>query len=221
MWNRRIVPSGIAFLLATVTACSEIESPSQLKAGGNRVGEYKGYVAINRIIQTRFLEPGATSSSFAIGHYLGEYSSEIGGLSALLGGFSGEASSNDFRNGRPNSLNILLWQIALSNLAKDVAFSCRGSGAPQSLGGRYPYNPPFAARLKPLCSWPSPEVKQEATLLNLWQAVMGFDAPKEEYDAWRDYFLNPTSPFANASRDESIKAMFRSMLLSPYFLLEH
>lgn len=222
MWNRWIAAGVIALLMATVPACreSESESLSQLKAGGNRVGEYKGHVAINQIIQTRFLEPGVTSRSFAIGRYLDDYINESTSLSALLGRFSGEASTNEFRNGRPNSLNMLLWQIALSKLATEVALSCRDANAPQNLG-LYPYNASFAARLKPLCSWPSPEAKQEAKLLDLWQAVMGFDAPKQEFDAWRDYFLAPTSPFANASRDDSLKAMIRSMLLSPYFLLEH
>ncbi len=62
------------------------------------------------------------------------YSDAFEGLPVLLGGFSGEGLQNDFRNGTPNAMNILLWQIVLSKFAGDVATSCGTDNNPVSLG---------------------------------------------------------------------------------------
>lgn len=212
------------FFMGILTAgCSRSDQGSETKAGGNRVGEYRGYVAINQIIRTRFFESKDLSNSFFLGRYVGSYSDTFEGLPILLGGFSGEGLHNDFRNGTPNGMNILLWQIVLSKFADDVAASCGTDNNPVYLGYSYSfkYNSQLAARLKPLCTWPSATAKEEDNLLQLWLSVMSFDAPKEEYEAWRDFFLASTSPFANGSNKDVLKAMLRAMLLNPYFLLEH
>lgn len=210
------------FSMAPITTgCSRPDQASEVKSGGNRVGEYRGYVAINQIIRTRFFVSEDSSKSFSLGRYFGEYYESDSGLSTLLGGFSGEALNNDFRNGTPNAMNILLWQIAFSGFAGDVAAYCGTDYNPVYLGNSIKYNDPFAARLKSLCAWPAAEAKTEENLLKLWLAVMNFDAPREEFEAWRDFFLASNSPFANAPPKDAIKAMLRAMLLSPYFLLEH
>jgi hypothetical protein len=218
---RRVALSTFFLFVVLPIACSRVEQSSDVKFGGNRVGEYRGYVEINQTLRTRLLESGTASYWFSLGRYIGENSDRFDGLPVLLGGFSGEATNNDFRNGNPNAMNMLLWQIALSGLAGDVAGSCGTNNNPLKLGFAYKYNDQFAARLKKLCAWPAVEAKTEDNLLKLWLSVMSFDAPKQEYEAWRDFFLASSSPFANSPSKDAVKAMMRAMLLSPYFLLEH
>lgn len=75
--------------------CSRSDQASETKAGGNRVGEYRGYGAINQIIRTRFFESKDSSQSFFLGRYVDMYSDAFEGLPVLLGGFSGEGLQND------------------------------------------------------------------------------------------------------------------------------
>ena len=42
----------------------------------------------------------------------------------LLGTWSRSAPSTRFQNGSPNSVNMVIWHVALSGFAKSVAGSC-------------------------------------------------------------------------------------------------
>ena len=46
---------------------------------------------------------------------------------------------------------------------------------------------------------------------------MGFSAPREEYLAWRDFFLN--SSYRDKPAREAVPAMALSIMLNPHFLL--
>ncbi|MEI8025964.1 MAG: hypothetical protein WCI18_06425 [Pseudomonadota bacterium] len=202
-------------LLLSSSGCSRRKDSFEIKAAGNRVGEFKGILATNKIIATRLFKAGELQ--FALSQYLGSETSVM----ELLGIYSNVGPLNDFRNGTPNSLNMLLWNIALSGLSSDIAESC---GSPQIViegSLKIDYNPQFAERLGALCKGPALDFKNEESLLNFWWAVEGFDAPREEYLAWRDFFMSPQSPYAKAASKEVIHAMLKIMFLNPYFLLEN
>jgi hypothetical protein len=205
----------VSFSLLLLSAgCTRDSESSTIKVAGGRVGQFKGHDAINRILVARLFQ--GSSGDFGLSRYLSYQSS----LPPLMGGYSEIGLTNDFRNGTPNALNMLLWQIAFAGLSEDLANACISPTLmSEGIGGNR-FNDSFAGRLKALCSWPSPEVKNETNLLNLWWAVQGFDAPREEFVAWRDFFLNSESPFAQASSRETLIAMFKTMFLNPYFLLE-
>ncbi|MBI3556741.1 MAG: hypothetical protein HY074_10800 [Deltaproteobacteria bacterium] len=78
-------------------------------------GEFRGYTEVNRILKERV----ARANGFQLGKYLGESSAEPGsnGLLSLLGTYLGSDTDAAYRNGQPNSLNMLLWYLALSGLA--------------------------------------------------------------------------------------------------------
>ena len=49
---------------------------------------------------------------------------------------------------------------------------------------------------------------------------MSFDAPPEEFAAWKDYFLNEAE-YANAPASTALPAMTLAALFNPYFLLNN
>lgn len=211
-----------AFLsLFLCLACTSKNPSARTTSEGKPVGGYKGLIAINQILQLRLLTPDAAAPQFSITRYFGQPSGEPTGLAILLGAYGGEDAHRTFQNGTPSPMSMLLWQMILTSLAEDIARSCDQEGGPRSLGDIFPYNQNFITHLKPLCSWPSPAAKNDSHLLGLWLALMGYDAPREEYESWKEFFLSPESPFSSSSRTEAILAMARTIFLSPFFLLEH
>jgi hypothetical protein len=210
-----------------IVGCSQIsrkpkETTSHLNVGGNRVGQFSGIFSINQKLQTRLLESTQANQNFHAGIYLNpsrQY--RVEGLENLLGAFEGEGINQGFRNGNPNAMNMLLWQIIGFGFANDMAASCSNQMVPEYFNNRYKFKIDFAKRFNVMCRWPDPEVKNESTLLDFWLAFISYDAPKAEFDAWRDLFLDPASPFAQVSPDVAISAMVRTMFLNPYFILEH
>jgi hypothetical protein len=54
-------------------------------------------------------------------------------------------------------------------------------------------------------------------LLDFWLGVMGYNAPDEEFTAWRDMFLH--SSYQNRPAAETIEAMTLAITMNPHFLL--
>jgi hypothetical protein len=202
-------------VLSFDVGCSRVTETSDVKASGVPVGGYKGYAATQKIVATRLFDGARDSFSFI--PYLGNGIS----LLKLLGSFENLGSTSSFENSTPNAMNMLLWQIIFSGLSKDIAKSCGDSSIIIGENLKFNYNSNFANRLGALCTWPDAKAKSEANLLNLWLAVQGFDAPRQEFESWRNFFLSPDSPYANATYQEAIKAMLMTMFLTPDFLLEH
>ena len=198
-----------------LSGCSRGTQSSDVKASGNPVGGFKGYLATQKVLSTRLFS-GATDQ-FNFLPYLGYERS----LLELMGSFQTQGSTATFINGTPNAMNMLLWQIVFSGLSSDIASSCGRSSVEINHSAIVNYNPTFASHLGALCTWPDSNSKNEANLLNFWLSVQAFDAPREEYESWRDFFLKPDSPYAQATSKEAIKAMLMTMLMSPDFLLEH
>jgi hypothetical protein len=111
----------------------------------------------------------------------------------------------------PNSVNMLLWQMVLSGLADQLQANCDASG------GMF-LQPKFQAALAKICAWPEPAAQSKATMLEFWQALMSYDAPPEEFESWRNFFL--ASDYANRPAHEAVAAMALAVMYNPYFLLE-
>ncbi len=132
------------------------------------------------------------------------------GLDDLTGTWSAFGTEHTFRNGQPNAVNMVLLRLAFSRFAKSLAASC---ASPQLL-----LNEPFFDTLEALCTWPSAEARSEDVLIAFWLAMMGYNAPKSEYEIWRD-FVRDT--YTKRKPSEAIEAMTVALMLNPYFLLQN
>lgn len=181
--------------------------------------QFKGYVAINEVLTERIVKPGA---SFTLASYLDEYYYNAGifggggtSLLDLLGTFNGGTLDSSFHNGNPNVINMVLWHVAFSGLGRDLAALC-GSGGSSGFG-YLDVREDLTASLKPLCSWPAPAAKADDAMMGWWLALMSFDAPETEFEAWRDFFRGPD--FAQATAYDTIAAMSLAIFNNPHFLL--
>jgi hypothetical protein len=213
--------------LSTSCGPASTESPSSLFSGGIRKGQLKGYVVLNQIIHERLLQQVPHQPHFSLGSYVGIRGTQLRGLALLFGGFSGVGPANRYRNGIPNPLNTLLWDLVLTAFAKDCSKQCRLS--PDPLGADDDTNlPPFIlnevtkSTLMALCAWPNRGGPHgtESSMNQLWDLLMGPNDLDEEKTAWKDFFLKKDSPFANKGAEETVATMLRLILLNPYFILE-
>ena len=181
---------------------------------------FRGYSKINQIIHERV----AQDNGFELGQYLDKVAiaPQTGDLLSLLGTYDGADTNSTYRNGDPNSINMLLWYIVLDGLAVAIAGQCDGGTAAMVADGPVKplvLRPAFSAALRPLCAWPDASAKTDAVLFGFWSGLVGFDAPPEEFQAWKTYFLDQTqSDQTNASA--VIADMGLAALFNPYFLLE-
>ena len=182
---------------------------------GGQAAQFKGYTEANRLIKERIAD---STNGFELGKYLGEPVAEPSatGLLALLGTYIGSGTDAEFRNGDPNAMNLILWYIALSGFATDVASHCATTpnpGAPNLLAT-------FETALKPVCAWPADSAKTDAVPQALWLALMEFDAPETEYQAWKQYFVSDPV-LSQATAPKALSAMILAALYNPYFLLRN
>lgn len=178
-------------------------------AGTAEAGTYRGLVAVEKVLAERLLD-GDLAFSFT--PYFAKNASEraaAGNLFFLMGQYASRGG-NEFRNGTPNSISMLLWQMALRFTADETKHYCAGD---RSL----PFHPYFRATLDGVCRWPAREAKSEETLRGFWLAVMGADAPEEEYLAWREFALS--SSVAEKPALEAVPELFFAIVYNPYFLL--
>jgi hypothetical protein len=131
------------------------------------------------------------------------------GLDQLTGTWSTFGAEHTFQNGQPNAVNMVLLRLAFSRFADSVANSCK---TPQLI-----FNEPFFDTLEALCTWPSGEAQSEDVMVEFWLAMMGYNAPKSEYEAWRD-FVRKT--YARNKPQEAVSAMTLAIMLNPHFLLQ-
>ena len=172
-------------------------------------GEYRGYEAVNTILAERLISP---DSPFGLAVYLGEPIQRIdNSLRDLLGTYNGSVLGSKFRNGKANPVSILLWYTAFEGLARDIVSRCEGEAkSSQKFSER------FVQSLMPLCNWPSGDSKSDSTLFAFWVSLMDFDAPEEEFLAWKAYFTSSESSLYK----EVISAMVISIFMNPHFLLK-
>jgi hypothetical protein len=167
---------------------------------------FKGYLDVNQTLCRRLFEPG---SKFELGQYLGEgYSDRAPNLLDLLGTYKGDDLASKFKNGTPNSANMLLWHFLLASFSRDVSRQC---GPAKTMALR----PSFSAAVQKACTWPAPAARSDETLENLWTLVMAYDAPQSEFLAWKEFVQ--TAAFD--SREDAVFAMLLTITYNPHFLL--
>ena len=163
--------------------------------------QFKGVAALSRELSARIAAPGL---SVELDWFL-----PAAGLNDLLGAWSVFGSEHTFQNGTPNALNMVAYHVTLTNFANVLGQWCQSP--PLRFDDR------FAATLGRLCTWPAAAAKDDATLQAFWLALMGFAAPREEYEAWRSFFL--TSSYRDRPAREVVPAMALALTLNPFFLL--
>jgi hypothetical protein len=114
-----------------------------------------------------------------------------------------------FKNGSPNSANMLLWHFLLASLARDVASEC---GRSKGLDLKQE----FKAAVLNACQWPAPAARSRAALERFWTLVIGYDAPRSEFETWQTFIQGATFK----SSEEAVFSMLLTMTSNPRFLLE-
>jgi hypothetical protein len=182
----------------------------QAPARAEPASQFKGYVQTNLLLKTRLIRPG---SSFELGSYLGEKFSDSGlGLLDLLGSYKGGGIPSKYINGTPNVANLLLWSVVMQGLAHDLGAVCQGGPLATEL------RPEALAPVRQLCAWPDASARNESALLDYWLATLAYDAPFDEFAAWRDEFLGPG--YETVGAEAAIEAMSLAMLLNAEMLLQ-
>lgn len=167
-----------------------------------QMSQFKGMTTTSQSLSARI---GQSETPLELDWYLPAH-----GLDYLLGTWSTFGSEHSFQNGTPNALSMVIWHVTLSGFARSMGASCQ---APQM-----PLHPRFVAELKKLCAWPAPEAKADAVMTAFWLGMMGYEAPRAEYLAWRQFFL--TSSYKDRPASEAVSAMTLAILMNPYFLLQ-
>lgn len=167
--------------------------------------DFRGYSTVNQILQERLIRPGA---DFELGQFVGQNYEAGPNLLDLLGTYkTGGWGGSGFHNGDPNSLNMLLWHLLLSGLARDMGRICSDD---QSV----PYNDEILALVKRLCEWPAASAREDSLNAAFWTQTMGYDAPVDEYAEWRSFLDG-----LDASGAEAVEVIALTVLNNPYFLL--
>ncbi len=188
-------------------------------AENDATGTYRGYEEINRMVNERMF---ARSNALALREYVEEAPVldnvfELGKptLKDLLGVYDGDGLRVGLKNGTPNSVNMLLWYMAMDGLASEMALGCDGEdGAHFQLVDVQTRMTDLVNRI---CATPDAQAKDEDTLRELWNTVMRSDAPETEYLAWRNYV---TGGSFTETGSQAVHSMLLAMLYNPHFLLK-
>lgn len=185
------------------------------------VADFRGFVAIDTIVQDRLLDR-ERSNKFFLGRYLDSYNSDrIFGLPELLGINTGDGIRSGFRNGKANALNLVLWHLTFQGLAKDAASSaCSDLARPPSGPYQATFTDQFIEILKPLCG-SNGRAANAAELGALWDAVMDYDAPQEERDAFLvDFDTGGEAAVVVEKRGaDAVIGALSAILMNPHFLI--
>jgi hypothetical protein len=185
--------AALALGVLLVTCC--VMPPSQAQTS-----QFKGLAAIARELSTRI---APKDEPLDLEQFIPAEQME-----SLLGTWSTFGAEHSFQNGVPNTVNVVIWHVTLTRFAASIGASCAEP--------RHIFHPRFAATLRRICTWPSAEAKSEEVLSEFWWSVMGHNAPKQEYEAWRDFFLGS---YAATPAAETIADMTLAIAMNPYFLL--
>ncbi len=173
-----------------------------------QAAELKGYVETNQALRERIFNQ---NENYEVGDFIGVRYSDFGNnLLDILGTYKSSGVTLGFKNGQPNSLNILVWKMMFSQLSDKISELCIG-------GDSTHFSPDFRTQMTTLCQWPSATGRNEESLKTFWTTLMGYDAPEDEYIAFRYFFLS--DQWRQARPNDVVWAMSYSVLMNPYFLL--
>jgi hypothetical protein len=174
----------------------------------SKLATYKGYEAINEALRSRVV---AEPESFQLSRYLGAAGGE---LSTLLGTWRGVGLRNQFGNATPNTMSFVIWRVAFSGVGQDLARHCTPGADGYQIKKLQPRT---AQALATLCHWPDTAARHDEVLEAFWLALAGYDAPVEEYEAWRTHFQGEA--YRQMPAAEVIPLMVSALFLNPHVLL--
>ena len=214
-----LASAALAAALLTATARAD---DAEFESGG-RVGQFRGYELINLQLSARLLDPTILQNRyFEFSRFFAESYPLPGGLASLLGGYSGSGTTDDFRNGTPNGVNMLLWHLGFFSLAQDLGQVCT-SGSPEITthvpgGINYQLDAPVFSALHAICDAGHDQTAQVAALQAVWMAVHSYDLPEEEMQAFSAFFSGDADYLAAAPAAQ-IGMAVNGVFLNPLFLL--
>lgn len=133
-------------------------------------------------------------------------------LIELLGAYSGNGMNSEPKNSAPNAVNMLLWYNVFDTLADDLSDACV-SGPRVSK-----FRDDVLAAARGICGITSATVDGTERVMALWRALLMYDVPDREFDAFMYFFRHDLrDKFAD-------KALLRqtivSMLYQPELLIK-
>lgn len=174
-----------------------------------RAAHYRGFIAYERMIQDRI---GGIHTRVDLGQYLGVSESLTDRpILNLLGYYDTEVS---IKNGAPNSLSFLLWNLLISGFVENQLNFCPGAAARPA---NPVVTPEWIALIESACvTGPL----SETLLSQIWTSLAGFDAPMSEYTAWlAEVAAFPQFGTATDGTDR-LRFALSLVLLNPYVILE-
>ena len=201
--------------LATCTFCTQ-----DAMAGAENGSAFKGALNLQAMLSTRFFKPSGTFdiSSYFNQHLALQYG-YIPPIIQLLGFYDSAGMSSAFVNGTPNPVNMLIHDVIFSSFTHELAQICVDSKAVLFSGAAQPINDDLTATLVGICAWSAVETHNANQLMDLWLQTMGYQAPEEEFIAWRDFFMS--DDYSAASGQKIIEDGIYAILNNPYFLLRN
>ena len=175
-----------------------MSSPSasvKRKGFAGNIGEYRGFEEFDELVKQRVYSPHRSTSLATV---LG--SSD---LAKLLGSYESNGTTTTFQNGAPNSANVVMYSLALRKLAQEITdlLSARGN-----------LNNEFKDAFYPLF-----QTRNDSTFESAWIALMGYEAPFEELEAWKAFLNSPA--MVNRTPTEFVRESIFTILFNPHFLL--
>lgn len=214
--------AGAAMIAFTACSSTQTDQGSTVKSNGHAVGEIRGTAFVNKQIQNRALDKNQMSTfNFRIQELAGN---QLLTLAHLLGEYVESGAHHDFKGGEPNPFGMLLWHQVIDGFAQGMGSYCVSNDDTRTVtftknNAQYTLHPKFHEKLLAACT-PTDDVElQTKVAKDLWNAFVGYGAA-EERDAFAAFFTAPESPFAMASAQERVTAMFTAMMMNPHFLLE-
>jgi hypothetical protein len=186
----RLVLAFLALVVSTVTALADDNAP-----------QFKGMAAMSQELSARI---APREEPFELDRFM-----PADGLDELAGTWTNFGAEHHFTNGTPNPVNTVILHASLSGFAEAIGKSCREPALR--------FNDRFADTLEEICTWPKPGAKTDVAMSAFWLAMMGYEAPKQEYVAWRDFFRSST--YRDRPASEAVAAMTLAITMNPYFLI--
>jgi hypothetical protein len=206
-------------LLSLLAACKSRELQADLQSQGRPKGTLKGYYQIENLLKTKLIKR-ENRNSFILQTFLtGSISTsegEVADIARLLGIYEGVGDRNNPRNAIPNGMNTLLWYITLSKVAASIGENCHRETDDYEVGGE-PADPHFVQNLQALCQFDPAQPIDETKFRAVWNSVMDYGLPEEEYKAWNQYLMEQKKRATKS--EEFVAGVFLAMFFNPYFLL--
>jgi hypothetical protein len=215
--------SWVAALLMTVDATAYAQVQEDEIESGARIGQFRGYAAVNVLVMERLLDPVEQSNRyFELARFFGEQYIMDGGLWSLLGSYSGTGTTSDFRNGTPNGVNMLLWHLGFSSFSAAMGKVCTNKSpaiTPSPEIPQFVLSAPVFATMNALCDAGDNAERRAQALAAIWMAVHAYDLPEDEMQAYVAFF-NQDPAFLAATPAARLAMAMHGALVNPLFLLE-